>query len=468
MVLIAPFVGAAVFLSGLARALPTSYGSSDSSSNYGSSDSSSNYGSSDSSSSYGSSGSSSSNYGSSDSSSSNYGSGDSSSNYGSSNYGSGNYGSSNSYDTSSVDNNQYTSTTSAYNNQYTSTTAYNNQYTSSTEVVDSTSTSTTSAYNSYSTSSYGSGSSYWGGSGYEDCVNQCVAQFGGSTGGGSYQATATSGSSGSYGTGATHTVIVAPTAGVFRMVPFATNASVGDTIEFHWGASNHTVTKSSALTPCNKSLEAPVFASGEQNISFVFSQVVNDTQPTFYYCGTPTHCEKGMFGIINPASTDPGSPTSLGGMMSSMAANDSDLAAYSAYSSNLTASNDVASTWGENFDMSAIPEWAASLFATNVLYTRATIGKNPEIIGSDNAIDLASVASVPLDLPMDLTPALNAAAAAPATSASVTPAGDAATAAASPSASVSAPATKSNGAISVSSPRMLVGAVVVLATFFAL
>lgn len=104
-----------------------------------------------------------------------------------------------------------------------------------------------------------------------DVPSECIAQFGSpsSGGGGSYQATATSGSYGSSGTGATHTVIVAPTKGLFRMVPFATNASVGDTIEFHWGADEHTVTKSSALTPCNKSTDAPVFASGEQNTSFV-------------------------------------------------------------------------------------------------------------------------------------------------------------------------------------------------------
>ena len=131
----------------------------------------------------------------------------------------------------------------------------------------------------------------------------------------SYNASATSGSSGSSGTGATHTVIVAPTQGVLRYVPFAINASVGDTIKFMWGANNHTVTKSSALLPCNKSSDA-LFTSGTQNKDFVcrfcqsqsrslaqthilsVTQVVNDTNPTFFYCGTPTHCQKGMFGIM--------------------------------------------------------------------------------------------------------------------------------------------------------------------------
>jgi plastocyanin len=456
MVLIAPLVGAAVFLSGLAAALPTnSYDSSNSNSNYGSSssDSSSNYGSSDSSSSYGSSNSNS-NYGSSSSDSgSNYGSSNSGSNYGgnSNNYGGNNYESSSTMmmmDSSTM-----------------------MMDSSSTSTVESTSTTTSS--NTYSTPSYGSGSNYWGGSGYEDCVNQCIAQFGGSSMGGSYQATATSGSYGSKGTGATHTVIVAPTKGVFRMMPFATNASVGDTIEFHWGADEHTVTKSSALLPCNKSSEAPVFASGEQNQSFVFTQVVNDTNPTFYYCGTPTHCEKGMFGIINPAMASPGSPTSLGGMMQSMAANDSDLSAYAAYSSNVTSNNAAAGAWGSNFEMSALPDWSHSLFATNVLFTRAVLGMNSEVLKADNSIDLSSVATTPLMLPMDISTPLNAASAPQASQASQAPAANAgaatpAGAAATDPATSPSPSAKSNGASAVASPRLLVGAAVVLATIFAL
>ena len=97
-----------------------------------------------------------------------------------------------------------------------------------------------------------------------------------------------SGSSGSSGSGSTITVIVAPTAGVLRFVPFVVNASVGDTVHFVWNANNHTVTKSSELQICNKTSDAP-FASGEQNKGFTFDQVVNDTNPTFFYCGTPGH-----------------------------------------------------------------------------------------------------------------------------------------------------------------------------------
>jgi len=439
MVLIAPLVGAAVFLSGLATALPTnSYDSSSSSnSNYDSSNSNSNYNSNS-------------------NSNSNYNS-NSNSNYDSSN----NYN--NNYDSSSTSSYESTSTstTSSYNNNY------NNNYdSSSTSTVES--TSTTTSYNSYTTS-YGSGSNYWGGSGYEDCVNQCIAQFGGgSTGGGYYQASSPTASNyDSQGTGATHTVLVAPSKGVFRMVPFATNASVGDTIKFVWGADNHTVTKSSALLPCNKSSEAPVFASGEQNATFVFTQVVNDTQPIYYYCGTPGHCEKGMFGVINPTMAPPGSPSSAGGMMQSMAANDSDLSAYMAYTSNLTSNNAGAAAWGSNIDLSAFPPWAHSLAATNIMFTQGVFAKNPETLLADNSIDLSSADKAPLWMPLDISQPLNDATAAQDASSSdpaQTPAGPATTAPA-PSAE---PSTKSNGASSVASPRLLVAAAVVVATIFAL
>jgi hypothetical protein len=30
---------------------------------------------------------------------------------------------------------------------------------------------------------------------------------------------------------------------------------------------------------------------------------VNDTNPTFFYCATPGHCPKGMFGIMSVASS---------------------------------------------------------------------------------------------------------------------------------------------------------------------
>jgi len=333
-----------------------------------------------------------------------------------------------------------------------------NQWTSSSSSWAAAATSTSVAYSS---PSYGSGSSNWGGSGYDDCVSQCIASFGAPAA--SYAPTATSGSSGSYGSGATHTVIVAPTQGVFRYVPFAVNASIGDTIKFMWGADNHTVTKSSSLAPCNKSADA-LFTSGSQNKDFVFTQVVNDTNPTFFHCGTPGHCQKGMFGIINPPNAI-AAPTSVSGMMSSLSANNSDISAYATHVTQVTANDSKAAKWGGNIDMASLPEWSHSYVAENVLYTRSFLASNSEVMKDDGSIDLSAAGSTPLMIPQDIGAALNnAGAPAPATPSPATPS---APASESPAPSGESE-NQSNGASSLASPQLLVGFFAIAATLFAL
>ncbi|KAJ3985506.1 hypothetical protein F5890DRAFT_1509471, partial [Lentinula detonsa] len=356
-----------------------------------------------------------------------------------------------------------TDSTSTVMMDSTSTVMMDSSSTMMTETAEATSV-TTSAAMSYSTPSYGSGSSSWGSSDYDNCVQQCIASFGTPA---TYAPTATSGSSGSYGTGSTITVIVAPTQGVLRYVPFAVNASVGDTIQFMWGANNHTVTKSSELTPCNKTSDAP-FASGEQNQSFVFSQVVNDTNPTFFYCGTPGHCEKGMFGIINPPSALD-APTSVAGMMSSVVSNDTsgNLATYASYTANQT-SGSAGANWGANIDMSNMPSWAYDAVVENVMFTRNVLAMNPDIMNADGSVNLASIGSTPMMVPADVGSALNAASDSP-SSATVDSAASSASSSASSASSTSSPVgAAKNGAMSVTSSRALVGAVVLVATYFAL
>jgi len=272
----------------------------------------------------------------------------------------------------------------------------------------------------------------------------------------------------SSGSGATHTVIVAPTQGVLRYVPFALNASVGDTIQFMWGANNHTVTKSSELTPCNKTSDSP-FSSGEQNEGFMFTQVVNDTNPLFFYCGTPTHCQKGMFGIINPPNAL-GAPTSVSNMMPSIAANSSDVMGYSAIVAKATTGNDLAATWGSSIDMSSLPDWSHEFIAENVLYTRNFLAQNKEVLQSDGSINLGAAGSTPLMIPMDLAAALaNASPASTGTSASTTPAPAAAAANSPSSASTTAATTApTSGALSVASSKVAVGLVAAFVTFMML
>lgn len=239
---------------------------------------------------------------------------------------------------------------------------------------------------------YGSGSDKWGSKGnpYDDCVQQCRAKFPPPMAPGEEPPSKPS---------KTHVVWVAPTQGVLRYVPFAVNASIGDTIKFIWGANNHTVTKGSQLTPCNVTADSP-FASGRQQKDFVFEQVVNDTNPVFFYCAVPTHCSKGMFGILNPPNAL-GGPTSVGSMMQSLVAANPDLAMMRTFTDNATSNSTVASQWGTNFDMSAVPEWAQKSFVENVLYTRLFLASNPDAV-QNGTIDAGLNGNPPV-IPQDIT-----------------------------------------------------------------
>jgi len=317
-------------------------------------------------------------------------------------------------------------------------------------------------------SSYGSGSSNWNKGSYDSCVQQCVAQFGSPSS--MYMPPSTT-SSGSSSNGKTHTVIVAPTQGVLRYVPFALNASVGDTVKFVWGANVHTVTKSSQLSLCNKTGDQP-FASGSQNKSFVFTQVVNDTNPTFYYCGTPTHCQKGMFGIINPPNAYM-QPSSASMMMPSLAGQYPSVQAAMSYTSNITANQSSAASWGMNMDMSGMPNWAQQYAATNILYTRAFLASNPETVSNDGAVDLSPLAGTATMFPTDVAAAVSNddstgsyGYGSPATSS--TPSASASSASPSASAVGGSSKSSSNGAGALSSPRVAVALVAVAAAFFAL
>lgn len=329
-------------------------------------------------------------------------------------------------------------------------------------------TSTSAAHTSTALPQHGSGSSNWGNPQYDDCVQQCIATYGKAPAEYKPTATATE-SAGSAGTGATHTVIVAPTQGVLRYVPFAVNATVGDTIKFMWGANNHTVTKSSALLPCNRTGDA-LFASGTQNKDFTFTQVVNSTEPTYFFCGTPTHCQKGMFGIINP-KTNFAAATSVSGQMQSLAAKNSVIDTYAAYTRKQTQGNNFAANWGGSIDMSVLPDWAHEVVAENVLFTRNVLAANPEIIKDDGSIDLSSMQTTPLAIPQDITAQLATSGASASTAVPVpTSASTGSTPEESPDAGVANAGAGSltNSATSGNAPRFMVAAVAVLASLFLL
>jgi len=317
----------------------------------------------------------------------------------------------------------------------------------------------------YTSPSYGSGKSNWNSNEYEDCVQQCVAKF--SSPPGEYKPTATAKEESKPGSGATHTVVVAPSQGVLRYIPFAVNASVGDTVKFMWGANNHTVTKGSGLLPCNATADSP-FDTKIQVKDFEFTHEVTDTEPTFFHCTVGVHCQKGMFGIINPPANLV-SPDSVSASLQTLATTNSNIMGYMSLTQKNTANNEVASRWGGNIDMAKMPEWSRPLIAENVLYTRNFLAANPEVMKDDGSIDLSTSGSTPLAIPQDVAAALNSAGSGTAASSAPTVAAPAPTTEATEDpAGNASELNETNAAASLSSSKVLAVAIAGVATFFLL
>jgi plastocyanin len=187
------------------------------------------------------------------------------------------------------------------------------------------------------------------------------------------------------GTGAVHTVLVAPTGAGLRYMPFSLNATVGDTVRYVWtGPNNHTATLSSALAICNKSgiAEQRNFVSGIRNGSqgvSVFDVTVQTAEPQFFYCSVAEHCAKGMFGIINPANNI-GAPNTVGTMMNSWIQSSPSLQAAYSYAMQNISSDPNAMNWGMGMSLDGIPESAYQDVAANVLFTQANFAANPGML----------------------------------------------------------------------------------------
>lgn len=93
-------------------------------------------------------------------------------------------------------------------------------------------------------------------------------------------------------------------------------------VQFQFWAGNHTVTQSTFDSPCTpmegvsngtangtagaasvgiKSGFMPVDASMPDGNIPVYTVMINDTSPLWFYCGQGSHCAGGMAMVINPA-----------------------------------------------------------------------------------------------------------------------------------------------------------------------
>ncbi|KAK1925159.1 hypothetical protein DB88DRAFT_510201 [Papiliotrema laurentii] len=269
---------------------------------------------------------------------------------------------------------------------------------------------TQTAGSAYQTPQYGSGS--WGKvTDLNSCLQTCQVTFGGGQWGGGDLGSDQPPSGTDSGGPATHTIIVAPTQGVLRYVPFAVNAMPGDKLHYIWGAGPHSVTLSDGQNVCNKSTSSLAFDSGKLNVTSTFDQVVQGdaSSPQFYYCTVGPHCSKGMFGLINPPMsnvsnelTDEATKTSppvgkstAGNGGGSQCVGDSMacwIDRWKGTSSEARQKHDgvkgkcssvpEAWAWGSKWDMSRwdVTVVTKEVIIENVLYTRYMLASNPSML----------------------------------------------------------------------------------------
>ncbi|BGP55762.1 hypothetical protein JCM8202_005673 [Rhodotorula sphaerocarpa] len=177
-------------------------------------------------------------------------------------------------------------------------------------------------------------------------------------------------------------VVVAPKKGDLRFVPFNIHVKPGENVSFVWGPGPHTVTQSSTLSICNATQQPGAFKSGMQDAGFRFSVPVKDQSTVYYFCGVPTHCEKGMFGLINGAvALHPND--SFGTFMDQWGAMNSANQELINITIQITASVPAAAKWGSSLSMSQIEPWAVDWAMQQTLYTRQFFAQNPHLLAAD-------------------------------------------------------------------------------------
>jgi len=117
------------------------------------------------------------------------------------------------------------------------------------------------------------------------------------------------------------TIVITAGTGGLAFSPDTVTAAVGDVLEFHFVGSIHSAVQGDFSSPCVQSSGG--FDSGKISSvghlptptgyqvadifmicqASVFQVTVKTTDPMWFFCETPTHCQGGMAGVVNPPST---------------------------------------------------------------------------------------------------------------------------------------------------------------------
>jgi len=93
----------------------------------------------------------------------------------------------------------------------------------------------------------------------------------------------------------------------FKFTPNNVKAKKGDKITFQFGAGNHSVVQSTLAKPCAP-LAGGFFSGYEADATDTkttdFSITLPSDDPFYFYCSQEGHCIEGMWGVVNPPSSD--------------------------------------------------------------------------------------------------------------------------------------------------------------------
>lgn len=215
------------------------------------------------------------------------------------------------------------------------------------------------------------------GSGYDQCVHQCNTNWDKGPADNPDNIGNGNDKNNTAPSQTTKHIVVAPSQGVLRFVPFAMQADAGDKIQFTWMANNHGVTKSSMIGICNATMDKP-FKSPVQNASATFETTVDTTEPMFYYCPVGNHCTSGMYGIINPPMA-PANLSNVGDAMSKWEKDSKNTIIMKNVDDIMKNSNMTSEqlNWGNSWMDTSKNEEDLTALIENIIITRLTIALNP-------------------------------------------------------------------------------------------
>jgi plastocyanin len=104
-------------------------------------------------------------------------------------------------------------------------------------------------------------------------------------------------------------VVTVGEGGAIQYSPDSITAEVGSQVEFQFFGPAHSVVQASFAEPCTAINNGAGFFAGMQTSGSgpnpnSFTITINDTNPIWFYCAFPGHCQAGMVGVINQSPSD--------------------------------------------------------------------------------------------------------------------------------------------------------------------